>query len=84
MSNERRSHRPASRTFCVAAAGFRPNSPLCDKILRSPFVTPTLHIVGRTDVVVAEERSKKLHELTLNRRVEYHYGGEDDLVARSY
>ncbi|TFK94280.1 hypothetical protein K466DRAFT_561233 [Polyporus arcularius HHB13444] len=62
-------------TFCVAAAGFRPKSPLCDSILLPTYSTPTLHILGRTDVIVVEERSKQLLEVSANKRVEWHDGG---------
>ncbi|RDX53785.1 hypothetical protein OH76DRAFT_1479564 [Lentinus brumalis] len=62
-------------TFCVAAAGFRPMSPLFDSILLPTYSTPTLHILGRTDVIVVEERSKQLLEVSTNKRVEWHHGG---------
>ncbi|KAH9940039.1 serine hydrolase-domain-containing protein [Epithele typhae] len=61
--------------FCVAAAGFRPSSPLCDTILLPNFSTPTLHIVGHTDVIVIPERAQKLIDINLNSRIEYHDGG---------
>ncbi|PCH36568.1 hypothetical protein WOLCODRAFT_92057 [Wolfiporia cocos MD-104 SS10] len=61
--------------FCIAAAGFRPRSPLCDKIFASTYTTPTLHVLGRTDVIVVEERSKTLLDVSGNKRVEYHDGG---------
>lgn len=62
-------------TFCVSAAGFRPYSPLCDSIFLPTYSTPTLHILGRTDVIVVEERSKTLLDVSSNKRVEYHDGG---------
>ncbi|KAI0631376.1 FSH1-domain-containing protein [Trametes polyzona] len=62
-------------TFCIAAAGFRPRSPLCDAIFEPSYSTPTLHILGRTDVIVVEERSKTLLDISTNKRVEYHDGG---------
>ena len=62
-------------TFCVAAAGFRPKSPLCDSIFLPTYSTPTLHILGRTDVIVVEERAKTLLDVSSNKRVEYHDGG---------
>jgi len=61
--------------FCVAVAGFRPRSPLCDVIFGSSYSTPTLHVLGKTDVIVVEERSKTLLEVSKNKRVEYHEGG---------
>ncbi|KAI0070566.1 FSH1-domain-containing protein [Panus rudis PR-1116 ss-1] len=62
-------------TFCVAVAGFRPRSPLCDKIFLPSYSTPTLHVLGRTDVIVVEERSKTLLDVSENKRIEYHDGG---------
>ncbi|OCH90569.1 FSH1-domain-containing protein [Obba rivulosa] len=61
--------------FCVAVAGFRPRSPLCDSIFLPSFSTPTLHVLGRTDVIVVEERSKTLLDVSSNKRVEWHDGG---------
>ncbi|KAI0656047.1 serine hydrolase FSH [Cubamyces menziesii] len=61
--------------FCIAAAGFRPKSPLCDSIFLPSYSTPTLHILGRTDVIVVEERSKTLVDVSSNKRVEWHDGG---------
>lgn len=62
-------------TFCVAVAGFRPRSSLCDTIFGSSYSTPTLHVLGKTDVIVVEERSKTLLEVSKNKRVEHHEGG---------
>ncbi|PIL34624.1 hypothetical protein GSI_03403 [Ganoderma sinense ZZ0214-1] len=62
-------------TFCVAAAGFRPTSPLCDSIFLPSFSTPTLHVLGRTDVIMVEERSKTLTDISVNKRIEWHDGG---------
>lgn len=68
--------------FCVAVAGFRPRSSLCDAIFLPSFSTPTLHVLGRTDVIVVEERSKTLLDVSDNKRVEYHDGGGcSDLLA---
>ncbi|CCM03931.1 uncharacterized protein FIBRA_06083 [Fibroporia radiculosa] len=61
--------------FCVSVASFRPQSPLCDSILLPSFSTPTLFILGKTDVVVVEERSKRVIDLSTHKRVEYHDGG---------
>ena len=66
--------RPSS-TFCVAAAGFRPKSPLCDAIFLPTYATPTLHVLGRTDVIVVEARSRTLLDVSANKRVEWHDGG---------
>ncbi|OBZ69868.1 Ovarian cancer-associated gene 2 [Grifola frondosa] len=62
-------------TFCISVAGFRPRSPLCDAVLLPSYSTPTLHVLGRTDVIVLAERSKALVEVATNSRVEYHDGG---------
>ena len=71
LTNAKRS----SSTFCVAAAGFRPKSPLCDSIFLPTYSTPTLHVLGRTDVIVVEERSRNLLDVSANKRVEWHDGG---------
>ena len=65
----------AHRTFCVAAGGYRPKTPLCDAVLLPSYATPTLHILGRTDVIIHEERSKELLDVCANKRVEWHDGG---------
>ncbi|OSC99607.1 FSH1-domain-containing protein [Trametes coccinea BRFM310] len=62
-------------TFCISAAGFRPHSPLCDAIFLPSYATPTLHILGRNDVIVVEERARTLIDVSSNARVEYHDGG---------
>ncbi|KAH9847736.1 serine hydrolase FSH [Lenzites betulinus] len=62
-------------TFCIAAAGFRPKSALCDAIFEPSYSTQTLHILGRADTLVVEARTKTLIELSANSRVEYHDGG---------
>ena len=41
------------------------------------FSTPILHILGRTDIIVVEERSKELLDISANKRVEWHDGGAD-------
>ncbi|KAF7342051.1 FSH1 domain-containing protein [Mycena venus] len=62
--------------FCVAVSGFRlSGDPISDAIYETPFSTPTLHIIGRNDVVVIEERSHKLVSISTNARVEEHDGG---------
>ena len=68
---------PALRysTFCIAAAGFKPVSPLSDAIISGSYATPTLHILGRTDVIVPEERAQSLLDVSANKRVEWHDGG---------
>jgi hypothetical protein len=39
------------------------------------YSTPTLHVLGKNDVVVVEERSKVLLEISANKRLEKHDGG---------
>lgn len=39
------------------------------------YSTPTLHVIGKNDIIVYEERSKALVEVSANRRVEEHDGG---------
>ncbi|KAJ7777914.1 FSH1-domain-containing protein [Mycena maculata] len=61
--------------FCVAVSGFRPSGSIADAIFQTAYATPTLHILGRTDVIVVEERSRKLIDISTNARVEEHDGG---------
>ncbi|KAI6029393.1 serine hydrolase-domain-containing protein [Pisolithus microcarpus] len=61
--------------FCVAVSGFRVSDPISDKILEDSYETPTLHVIGKTDVIVVEERSKGLLNVSANSRVEVHDGG---------
>ncbi|KAH8103256.1 serine hydrolase-domain-containing protein [Cristinia sonorae] len=61
--------------FCVAVAGFRPRGPDGDAVFATPFLTPTLHVLGKNDIIVVEERSKTLLDVSENKRVEWHDGG---------
>ncbi|KAH9485664.1 Esterase [Psilocybe cubensis] len=61
--------------FCVAVSGFRLKDPFCDPVFEQKYTTPTLHVLGRTDVVVVEERSRSLVDVSANARVEEHDGG---------
>jgi len=61
--------------FCVSVAGFKPPGLIRPPIFESSYSTPTLHILGRTDVVVIQERSKTLLDISSNKRVEWHDGG---------
>jgi len=61
--------------FCVSTAGYLPSGPIRTPLFTPSYSTPTLHILGRTDVVVVEERSNQLIEVSANQRVEYHPGG---------
>lgn len=62
-------------TYCVAVSGFRPSSPLCDALFTPSYNTPTLHILGKGDVIVVEERSQGLIDVSANKRVLVHDGG---------
>ena len=66
----------------MAVAGFRPKGPDGDAVFAEPFTTPTLHVLGKTDVIVVEERSKTLLDVSANRRVEWHDGGASSWPAR--
>ncbi|TFY58271.1 hypothetical protein EVG20_g8221 [Dentipellis fragilis] len=61
--------------FCVSVSGFEPAGEIPAALFTSPINTPTLHVIGKNDVVVAEERSRKALDLTTNGRVEWHDGG---------
>lgn len=61
--------------FCVAVSGFKVSDPISDKIFGGSYETPTLHVIGKTDVIVVEERSKALLSVSANARVEVHEGG---------
>ena len=70
--------------FCVSVSGFRVNDPLASDIFGQSYATPTLHVIGKTDVIVVEERSKVLLDVSANARVEEHEGGGCDLVSFGY
>lgn len=61
--------------FCLAVAGFKLQDPFCDPLWEGGYSTPTLHVVGQTDVVVSEARSRTLAEVSNNFRLEEHLGG---------
>jgi len=61
--------------FCVAISGFRLRDPFCDLLFDGQYSTPTLHVIGKNDIIVIEERSKLLVEASSNKRVEEHEGG---------
>ncbi|KAF8058770.1 FSH1-domain-containing protein [Lyophyllum atratum] len=61
--------------FCVAVSGFRLRDPFCDPLFDGRYSTPTLHVIGKNDVIVHEERSRQLVETSSNKRVEEHEGG---------
>ncbi|KAA1476507.1 FSH1-domain-containing protein [Dentipellis sp. KUC8613] len=61
--------------FCVSVSGFEPAGEIPAAVFKTPINTPTLHVIGKNDIVVAEERSRKALDLTTNGRVEWHDGG---------
>jgi len=61
--------------FCISVSGYRLNDPFCLEFLMPGYSTPTLHIIGKTDIVVVEERSRQLIEVSENSHVEEHNGG---------
>lgn len=62
--------------FCLAIAGFKLLDPWCDSLWEGGFNTPTVHVIGTTDFVVVEKRTRSLGEVANNLRVEEHPGGE--------
>lgn len=67
--------------FCVSVSGFKVSDPLAETIQAECYSTPTLHLIGKTDGVVIEERSRKLVDLSSNARVEEHMGGTVQLFS---
>ncbi|KAJ3576489.1 hypothetical protein NP233_g397 [Leucocoprinus birnbaumii] len=61
--------------FCIAVSGFKLTDPICDPLFDPFYSTPTLHVIGKNDIVVIEERSRKLIAVSKNKRVEEHEGG---------
>lgn len=61
--------------FCVAVSGFKAPGSLSAETFGISYSTPTLHVIGRNDVIVIEERSKGLLDLSRNKRLEKHDGG---------
>lgn len=63
--------------FLISVGGFLPvpKEPDLSHLFPLPSTLPTLHVVGRNDIVVTEEKSRTLWEKCENSRVEYHDGG---------
>ncbi|KAF5375540.1 hypothetical protein D9615_009143 [Tricholomella constricta] len=61
--------------FCVSISGFRLRDPICDPLFEGKYSTPTLHVIGKNDVIIIEERSQLLVDVSTNGRVEEHDGG---------
>lgn len=49
--------------------------PISNQIFGESYETPTLHVLGKTDVIVVEERSKALLRVSAHARREDHEGG---------
>ncbi|KAG7450782.1 FSH1-domain-containing protein [Guyanagaster necrorhizus] len=61
--------------FCVAVAGLRIMDPLADVLFNPAYSTPTLHIIGKNDVIVTANRTQELIDVSSNKRIEEHDGG---------
>ncbi|THH18689.1 hypothetical protein EW146_g2352 [Bondarzewia mesenterica] len=61
--------------FCVSVSGFMPPGPLSEALFSTPYETPTLHVLGKNDILVVEERTRALVKVSKNNRVEEHDGG---------
>ncbi|VDC05098.1 unnamed protein product [Peniophora sp. CBMAI 1063] len=61
--------------FCIAAAGFKPVGAFAEKVFEGGYSTPTLHIIGRTDIIITAERAQSLIDVSKSARVEEHEGG---------
>lgn len=72
--------------FLISVGGFLPvpREPDLSHLFPLPASLPTLHVVGRNDIVVTEEKSRTLWEKCGNARVEYHDGGMFSFPSSSY
>ncbi|KAI0300429.1 serine hydrolase FSH [Multifurca ochricompacta] len=61
--------------FCVAVSGFKMAGPLSAAVFSEGYATPTLHVLGKNDILVIEERSRALIDVSAGKRVEVHDGG---------
>lgn len=62
--------------FCVAVSGFRSRDPNMQTLFPDQGIqTPILHILGKADQIVDEERAQTLVEASANSRVEHHESG---------
>lgn len=61
--------------FCVLVSGFKPVDKEIGQLFGVPLKTPSLHVLGRNDVIVSLERGKTLVDVCENPRVEEHEGG---------
>ncbi|KAG0666157.1 hypothetical protein C6P46_005508 [Rhodotorula mucilaginosa] len=66
---------PAPLKFAILSAGFFPLDPRTAAYFDTPLKTPTLHVLGRADTIVGEDRSVPLTKVFDDSRVEWHDGG---------
>ncbi len=66
--------RPRSK-FCVSVSGFKIAGPISAAVFSEGYATPTLHVLGKNDILVVEERSRVLINISIGKRVEEHEGG---------
>ncbi|GAA5971968.1 hypothetical protein JCM3765_005583 [Sporobolomyces pararoseus] len=66
---------PKPFDFAILSAGFYPLDPRTLAYFAEKPKTPTLHVLGRGDTIVGEERSVPLTEAFVDSRVEWHTGG---------
>ncbi|SCZ90444.1 BZ3500_MvSof-1268-A1-R1_Chr1-3g01993 [Microbotryum saponariae] len=66
---------PAPFKFSILSAGFMPQDPIMAKLFDKPLHTPTVHVLGRADTIVSNDRSTPLAEAFVDARVEWHEGG---------
>lgn len=63
------------RKFCVSVSGFKIAGPISASVFSEGYATPTLHVLGKNDIIVVEERSRVLINISIGKRVEEHDGG---------
>ncbi|GAA5980279.1 hypothetical protein JCM11641_005527 [Rhodosporidiobolus odoratus] len=66
---------PKPFKFAILSAGFFPLDPQTSAYFTSKPTTPTLHVLGKGDTIVGEDRSIPLTQAFADARVEWHDGG---------
>ncbi|KAG8687381.1 hypothetical protein FRC09_013520, partial [Ceratobasidium sp. 395] len=61
--------------FCILVSGFKPVDKDIGPLFKIPLRTPSLHVLGRNDVIVSLERGRTLVDACENPRLEEHEGG---------
>ena len=56
-------------------SGFKVAGPISAAVFSEGYATPTLHVLGKNDILVVEERSRVLIDISIEKRVEEHEGG---------